>query len=119
MHVWKKDAAYPWAKEAAANPPANDASAEVKILNTSAYLRATYESERVCECGWKERPNIGQGGVGFKVGSQLQMGSTVLHDVRMRVYGRVLALNAHKESICLCRVETWCCQVSCNDWVLF
>jgi len=28
VHVWKKDPAYPWAKEAAANPPSKDASAE-------------------------------------------------------------------------------------------
>jgi len=30
VHVWKKDPAFPWAKEAAANPPAKDASAEVR-----------------------------------------------------------------------------------------
>jgi hypothetical protein len=28
VHVWKKDPAYPWAKEAAASPPGKDASAE-------------------------------------------------------------------------------------------
>jgi predicted TIM-barrel fold metal-dependent hydrolase len=28
VHVWKEDEGYPWAKEAAANPPAKDATAE-------------------------------------------------------------------------------------------
>ena len=31
VHVWKRDSAYPWAKEAAANPPATDASGEELI----------------------------------------------------------------------------------------
>eukprot|EP00802_Teleaulax_amphioxeia_P018272 Tamp_18463.p1 GENE.Tamp_18463~~Tamp_18463.p1 ORF type:complete len:298 (-),score=75.18 Tamp_18463:429-1265(-) len=42
VHVWKKDPAFPWAKEAAANPPAKDASAEelLELMDASGVDKA-------------------------------------------------------------------------------